>query len=122
MATTSLSWGTGTRPPLMSGGGVLDFGLVAILDYQVVVLLLRFFLRDIFSVDRRAYQHAAGKAERHDYPWAHYHSRRDHCDLLDPLGESEHRRTQLCHQRAHRRAAVSQYLFLWGHGFGAIAG
>jgi iron(III) transport system permease protein len=40
MATTSLRWGTGTRPPLMSGGGIVVIGLVAILAYQVLVPLL----------------------------------------------------------------------------------
>src|SRR5438105_14087375 len=40
MAMTSLRWGAGTRPPLMSGGGIVVIGLVAILAYQVLVPLL----------------------------------------------------------------------------------
>src|SRR6267142_1189413 len=40
MATSSLRWGAGTRPPLMSGGGIVVIGLVVILGYQVLVPLL----------------------------------------------------------------------------------
>ena len=40
MATSSLRWGAGARPPLMSGGGIVVIGLVVILGYQVLVPLL----------------------------------------------------------------------------------
>jgi iron(III) transport system permease protein len=40
MATGSLRWGAGARPPLMSGGGIVVIGLVVILGYQVLVPLL----------------------------------------------------------------------------------
>jgi iron(III) transport system permease protein len=40
MATNSLRWGTGTRPPLMSGGGIVLIGLSVILLYQVLVPLV----------------------------------------------------------------------------------
>ena len=40
MATSSLRWEAGTRPPLMSGGGIVVISLVVILAYQVLVPLL----------------------------------------------------------------------------------
>ena len=40
MATNSLRWGTGTRPPLLSGGGIVLVGLSVILLYQVLVPLV----------------------------------------------------------------------------------
>jgi iron(III) transport system permease protein len=40
MATNSLRWGTGTRPPLLSGGGIVLIGLSVILLYQVLVPLV----------------------------------------------------------------------------------
>jgi len=40
MATNSLRWGAGTRPPLLSGGGIVLVGLSVILLYQVLVPLV----------------------------------------------------------------------------------
>jgi len=40
MATNSLRWGTGSRPPLLSGGGIVLIGLSVILLYQVLVPLV----------------------------------------------------------------------------------
>jgi iron(III) transport system permease protein len=40
MATNSLRWGNGTRPPLLSGGGIVLIGLSVILLYQVLVPLV----------------------------------------------------------------------------------
>jgi len=40
MATNSLRWGTGIRPPLLSGGGIVLIGLSVILLYQVLVPLV----------------------------------------------------------------------------------
>ncbi len=40
MATSSLRWGVGTRPPLLNGGRIIVIALVAILTYQVLVPLL----------------------------------------------------------------------------------
>ena len=40
MATGTLRWGGGTRPPLMSGSRIIVLGLLIILGYQVLVPLL----------------------------------------------------------------------------------
>lgn len=40
MATGTLRWGTGARPPLMSGSRIIVLGLLVILGYQVLVPLL----------------------------------------------------------------------------------
>lgn len=40
MATSSLRWGTGKGPPLMSGGRVVVIGLLVVLSYQVLFPLL----------------------------------------------------------------------------------
>jgi len=40
MATGTLRWGAGTRPPLMSGSRIIVLGLLVILGYQVLVPLL----------------------------------------------------------------------------------
>src|SRR5437867_10710315 len=40
MAMSSLRWEASTRPPLMSGGGIVVISLVVILAYQVLVPLL----------------------------------------------------------------------------------
>src|SRR5918999_6331565 len=40
MSTNALRWGTGVRPPLLSGSNVVLIGLVLILVYQVLVPLV----------------------------------------------------------------------------------
>ena len=40
MATGTLRWGTGARPPLMSGSRIIVLGLLVVLGYQVLVPLL----------------------------------------------------------------------------------
>src|SRR5688572_33376003 len=40
MTTNALRWGSGVRPPLLSGGSLVLVGLVLILVYQVLLPLL----------------------------------------------------------------------------------